>query len=169
MKPFSLVAFFFLVGYISYGQRSYVDIFNSHTFPCDSEATTLDINICSGEKFDFADSLLNRLYKNILQGIDKEIASDSKQLTELQKLKIKNKESESNIDVLIKEIDFDKRLKQSIIKSQVQWIKLRDANSEVVAINCEGGTGCTAEINSGLLEDTLLRIKQLEAFYYVYD
>jgi uncharacterized protein YecT (DUF1311 family) len=168
MKSFLLIAFSFLLSLSLYGQRSYVDIFNSHSFPCDSEATTLEINICSGQKADFADSLLNKLYKSIVKGIDKEIVNDNKQLTKLQGLKTKNKESESNIGVLIKEINYDKRLKQSIINSQAQWIKLRDANSKVVSINCEGGTGCTAEINSAWLEETLLRIKQLESFYQPY-
>jgi uncharacterized protein YecT (DUF1311 family) len=118
MKLFLFIAFFFLLSLISYGQRSYVDIFNSHSFPCDSGGTTLEVNICSGEKADFADSLLNKLYKKILKGIDDEIANDNRQLIKLQRLKTKNKESQSNIEVLIKEINYDKRLKQSIIKSR---------------------------------------------------
>lgn len=128
----------------------------------------MEVNICSGIKADCADSLLNKLYKKILKGIDKEIADNSKELEKRQKLKTKNKDDQSDIEFLTKEINHSRRLKQRIINSQVQWIKLRDANSEVVSINCEGGTACTAIVNSAWLEETLSRIKQLEDFYQPY-
>ena len=147
----------------SSAQSSLTDVYEAHTFPCDKESTTLEINICSGAKAEFADSLLNKLYRKILKSLDKDILKDK---TILNGKKAGNKQADKDeVSFLLKNIDHNQRLKETIINSQRQWIKLRDANIEVERINCEGGTACVAMVNEAYIEETLDRIKKLESFY----
>ena len=64
--------FFFTFLFISpsFSQTDIVDKFNGHKFPCDSGTSTLEINICSGIKSEYADSLLNSVYKKIINAIN---------------------------------------------------------------------------------------------------
>ena len=61
----------FSVSIYSFGQKNYGEIYNSHIFSCDSGTGTVEMNICSGVKVKFADSLLNKLYKKILTSLNK--------------------------------------------------------------------------------------------------
>jgi hypothetical protein len=54
-------------------QSSVADIYEAHTFPCDSSSGTLEAIMCSGVKAEFVDSLLNRLYKEILKSWTKKL------------------------------------------------------------------------------------------------
>jgi uncharacterized protein YecT (DUF1311 family) len=162
MKLFPLFFIFYMLSYSSAAQSSVVDIYEAHTFPCDSIDGNWEANMCSGEKADFADSLLNRLYKEILRSLDKEIAKDQ---VALKRAKANTKTPDKDeIRMRATDIDHNQRLKQSIINSQRQWIKTRDTNLEVEQINCEGGSGCIAIVNQALVEETLDRIRKLESF-----
>jgi uncharacterized protein YecT (DUF1311 family) len=162
MRSLPVFLLFYLAPFYSPAQSSVVDVYNAHHFACDSGSGTLETNICSGVKVHFADSLLNRLYKNLLRSIDKEITHHK---TTLTKLKTNIKEpNKDDIDFSIKSINYSQRLKQSIITSQRQWIKAKDANLAVVKINCEGGTGCIAITNEACIVEILDRIKKLESF-----
>ncbi|MEO8149304.1 MAG: lysozyme inhibitor LprI family protein [Bacteroidia bacterium] len=163
-----LITFLFFYFSVSsaLGQDDPVKLFHSHKFPCDTNGTTLDINMCSGIKFDFADSLLNVVYNKIIKAIEAEQREDKEKLKLEQSKNDTSVKSKEWIEFLKKEIDFNKRYKESIIKSQVEWIKLRDLNVNVVSIKSEGGTGYIAIENLSLIDETLERIKKLNSFYY---
>lgn len=161
--PFLLLLLYFFPVHSS-AQTSLVDVYNAHTFPCDSAGTTVEINICSGVKLEFADSLLNFAYRKIIKSLNNYIANDKKEIEIEQIKKDTGSESKEYIQSLFKDIDYNQRLKKSIIKSQQQWIKVRDLNYEVTRITCEGGTACTAISNQSLIDDALDRIKKLESF-----
>ncbi|WP_460558038.1 lysozyme inhibitor LprI family protein [Ferruginibacter profundus] len=162
MKSLLLFFVFYSIPFHSPAQSSVVDIYEAHTFPCDTGTGTVEINLCSGTKAEFADSLLNRLYKNILRSIDKEIKAD--QIALAKEKKLSKTPDKDQIYFRTKNIDQNQRLKNAIINSQRQWIKTRDANVEVAHINCEGGSGCNAMSNDAYTEETLDRIRKLESF-----
>jgi uncharacterized protein YecT (DUF1311 family) len=164
MKSFLLLLLLYCIPIYSPAQSSVADVYEAHTFPCDTGTGTVEINICSGAKAEFADSLLNRLYKKILRSIDKEIAS-YQAILKREKANIKDPDKD-NINSTLKIIDQNQRLKNAIINSQRQWIKTRDANVEIAHINCEGGSGCNAITSDAYTEETLDRIRKLESFVY---
>jgi uncharacterized protein YecT (DUF1311 family) len=160
MKALILVLALYYFPYNATGQESLADVYNNHKFPCDAESTTLAANLCSGIKAEFADSLLNKLYRKILNSIDKEIARHNKSI----KIRPVNKNDSADLRFAVKQKDYYVRMKQSIINSQRQWLKIRELDSEVESILCEGGTGCTAMVNEAYIADTLERIRKLEYF-----
>jgi uncharacterized protein YecT (DUF1311 family) len=165
MRSYVILLFIVSCCQISFGQIDLVAKFKAHKFPCDSGVTSLEANICSGVKRDYADSLLNHLYNKIIRSLDKEIREAKKEISAEQSKKDSGTESKENIKFLLKEIERNQRLRISIIKSQKEWIKVRDYNAEVIRISCEGATSCTSMENQSLLDDTLERIKILESFY----
>lgn len=169
MKRISFLIFSIFCTTYLYSQDDPAAIFNSHVFPCDSGSTTLETNLCSGEKFEFADSLLNRVYKKILKAIDKDTQDDKRRLLDKSSKQETSSEVNESIKFLKEEIAHNDRLKKSIVESQKQWIKYRDANAEAVRITCETGTACITEVNDSLINDTLDRIKTLRSLYDVED
>jgi uncharacterized protein YecT (DUF1311 family) len=141
-------------------QSSAVDIYTKHHFPCDSGGTTLEVNLCSGEKADFADNLLNKLYKKILNHIDKEI----KRYTGKISTKVNPALDSSEIKFAMNEKSYYVRLRQRLVTSQQQWLKFRSAHCDVESSQCEGGTACTALVNEAYVSETLDRIRQLEGY-----
>ena len=160
MKLLILFLALYFIPHRLLGQRSLVDVYNNHEFPCDIESTTVAINICSGIKTEFVDSLLNTLYKKILKSVDKEISTYSN----AAKQKKTNKNDSAEVRFAVKQRDYYMRIKQSIVNSQTEWVKLRDLNSRVEQILCDGGTACTTLVNEAYVNDTLDRIKKLESF-----
>jgi uncharacterized protein YecT (DUF1311 family) len=167
MKYLTTIFFSFFYILIAKGQTDFLADFKSHKFPCDSESTTLEINFCSGVRRDYADSLLNVAYNRIIKSLEKEIFVDQNKLKDEKLKRDSSSESKETIEFLSTEISYNKRLKESIIKSQRKWVELRDLNMEVVSITCEGGTAFVAIENQSIIEDTLDRIKKLEDFYDV--
>ena len=159
MKLFLLLSISFLAT-TAIAQSRVVDAYNNHHFPCDSGTSSLEINLCTGEKADFADSLLNKLYHKILKDLDKEIASYSGTVSP----KGGNKLDSSDIKFAIEQRNLNTRIKQNLVKSQQQWLKTRSADCEVQRSMCEGGSGCIGEVNDLYLRETLSRISQLEEF-----
>jgi len=141
-------------------QSSVVDIYNDHHFPCDSGVTSLEINLCTGEKADFADSLLNKVYYKIIKELDKQIASYSATISP----KTGKKFDSSEIKFAIEQRKLNVRIKQNLVKSQQQWLKTRSADCELQRCMCEGGSGCIGIVNDLYIRETLSRITQLEEF-----
>jgi hypothetical protein len=92
-----------------YSQNDPVSIFNSHVFPCDSGSTTLEVNFCSGDKFDFVDSLLNGVYKRIIKAIDKDIHDDKRRIIEISSKKDTGSNDKESIRFLKDEIAHNDR------------------------------------------------------------
>jgi uncharacterized protein YecT (DUF1311 family) len=154
----SIVSFLFIYFWALniQAQTDYAKIYQTHDFPCDTAYTTIDITFCVGDKYEFADSLLNHQYQSILLDIKKEIAGNLKRLKETT--------DKQEIEFLLKANDYLQRRRSAIIVSQRNWIKLRDANVDVVAIGCEGGTACNAIRILSEIDDILERIKKLQSF-----
>ena len=169
MKYLNIIFFVFLSITYTFGQTDYINDYYSHKFPCDSGSTTLEINICSGIKRDYSDSLLNVVYNKIIKSLNKDIIDNELQLKTEQLKKHTVKEDKEKIEFLIKEISYNKRLKESIIKSQRKWIELRDLNMAVISITYEGGKAFVSIENQSLIDDTLTRIKKLLSFYEIDD
>jgi uncharacterized protein YecT (DUF1311 family) len=142
-----------------------IKIFEQQKFYCDSNFTTVEVNLCSETKAIFADSLLNDLNRKIIFSIEKTINENKKDLSIEKSKKAIEKESINQINILSKEIDHYIRLKIVIENSQKEWLKQREFNIKVYQINCEGGTACNAIVNQAVLNETLERIKLLELFY----
>jgi uncharacterized protein YecT (DUF1311 family) len=167
MRKRSVFLFIILFNSLAFGQTGHLLSYSSHKFPCDSGTTTLDINRCSGIRLDYADSLLNDLYDKIIKSLDKEIVESQNKLKLEQSKKDTAIEHKETIQFLIKDVDYNQRLKESIVKSQREWIKVAGLNLEVIEIMSEGGTGFVAEENQSLIDDDLERIKKLDSFYYI--
>lgn len=168
MKLSSIFFFLILFNTFVFGQSDVIEKFDSHKFPCDTGTSTLEYNLCAGIRSEYADSLLNDIYKKIIKSVDREIIADKRKLKLKQSRKDSSLESKDDIQFL-QEIDYDQRLKISIINSQKEWVKVRDLNSEVVRITCEGGSACVGIDNLAELDDTLERIKKLLSFYDIDD
>jgi uncharacterized protein YecT (DUF1311 family) len=165
MKLLTCFLFLTLTNFSGYSQSDPIEDFKCHKFPCDSGSTTLEINFCSGAKLEYVDSLLNAIYRKIIKSINKEIVVDEKKLKIKQSIKIDSIKNKDEILFLVNEINYDQRLKTSIIQSQKEWIKMRDLNSKVISITCEGGRECIAINNLAEIDDVLERIKKLQSFY----
>ncbi len=166
MKLIAFFLFLILANFSSYSQTHTIEKFKSHKFPCDSGGTTLEFNLCTRVKLEYADSLLNAIYRKIIRSINKEIINDEKELKIKQSKKIDSLKNVDTIQFLAKEIDYNKRLKMGIIQSQKEWIKVRDLNSKVISITCEGGHACVGIDNLAEMDDILERIKKLQSFYF---
>jgi uncharacterized protein YecT (DUF1311 family) len=147
------------------GNADPAEIFQSHQFPCDTETTTLEVNICLGAKLEFADSLLNVTYHKILKDLDKAMNEDNIKIKALRSKKVLTKEERKDLKYYTNDVNQTQKTKQAIIRSQKEWIQLRDSNEEVVRIKCEGGTGCNGEVSQSSIDDTLERIKKLREFF----
>lgn len=153
--------FCFLPGF-AIAQPSLVDFYEAKEFKCDELDGTVNANICSGEKVAFVDSLLNNLYNKIIKNLDKEIVSSKQAILKLRK-KVKYVDS-SDLYYTEKKLKYDQNLRDAIVFSQRNWIKLRNSNISVEALLCEGGTGCIAITNEALIKEILDRIRKLESY-----
>jgi uncharacterized protein YecT (DUF1311 family) len=162
MRPL-LILSFILLAKSSFAQSDKVAVFNAHKFPCEDNTTTLETNICSGIQFDYADSLLNLVYRRAIKSLDKEIAATEKSI-KTEQAKKETDQNKEDIEFAKKQLDNSKRLKENLIRSQQAWIKLRDLNAEIVRTQHEGGTANVAYTNESMIYDTLDRIKKLQEF-----
>lgn len=160
-----LRSFLFLLSASVFGQEDPVKLFHSHKFPCDTADNTIEINICSGIKRDFADSLLNSVYNEIINALKAEEMEDENKLKVALSKNDTSSITKESIDFIKKDIDYIRKLKNKIVMSQEAWIKSRDLNVDVIVIKSEGGTGFVAQENQSLIEDTLERIEKLKSFY----
>ena len=131
-----------------------VYIFNSKKFPCDSGSSTIESNLCIGEKLNFADSLLNEVVKLNIKEFDKQINQNKEGV-------LKAKDNTYFVNSLKAEI----ATKENFIKSQKKWEEMRVLNSEYVSIGCEGGTGCSGMVSSEEIKAVLKRIQEIKEKY----
>lgn len=131
-------------------------IYNTHKFPRDSGYTSYDYNMNTGERLQFADSLLYQLLKNKLDQLDKYIKIDKEMV-----LKVKD-----NM-FFVNALKINTGQKENLIKSQKLWEEMRVLNSENVWLGCAGATACTGMVNDADINFVLERmekIKKIEAY-----
>jgi len=156
---FFLVMLFFSITASS--QKTIADLFDKKKFACDTGFTQLELNICSGEKAEYADSLLNNLYKKIIRHLNKQILLQDKALLN------KNIDS-SERKFTQRERDRYNFTKLALIRSQQQWMNSRKADCELEREGCKGGTACNYIVNSRYIMMTLDRIRTLEEFDLIF-
>lgn len=61
--------------------------------------------------------------------------------------------------------EYDKQRQASLKKSQLTWLKYRDAQANFVASGFEGGTGQSETYADALADVTATRVKQLNEIY----
>lgn len=128
-----------------------VYIYNSHKFSCDSGYTSLEINLCSFEKLNFANILLNELVNSELNKLDDLIRRNKEEV-----LKTKNNTFFANC------LRINTSEKEEFMKSQKLWEEIRRSNSKIFNIGCDTGTGCVGIVNEAEIEDVLSRIKKIK-------
>ena len=117
---------------------------------CDSLFTQADLNNCTYNEFKKADSLMTSVYNNLISLIGESIK-------EIESKDFPDKEYK----------DWYSRLRNSIITSQEQWVKLRDSNSNIINIQYEDGSMRRMAINISATDDTYIRIKKLKEIMYM--
>ena len=135
--------------------KSFIDkidpvyIYYSHKFSCDSGYTSLEINLCSFEKLNFANSLLNELVNSELNKLDDLIKRNKEEV-----LKTKDNTFFANC------LRINTSEKEEFMKSQKLWEEIRRSNSKIFNIGCDTGTGCVGIVNEAEIKDVLSRIKK---------
>ncbi|MES2864672.1 MAG: lysozyme inhibitor LprI family protein [Bacteroidota bacterium] len=105
------------------------------------DGSQLEMNICSLNEFRYYDSILNVKYKAVINQLDKEIKEE-----------IQYKENYSS------------KLKIELVKSQKEWIKLKESNMAVYNEYYNGGSMRPLAINTQGIHDTKDRIEFLDNF-----
>lgn len=127
-------------------------IYKSRKFPCDEGASSsYGYNLCSGERLDFADSLLRETVKYRLKKSDDFINRYKEGV-------LKAKGNSYFVNCLRMSIE----LKENFIKSQKIWEQMRTLNSEEIGINCDGVSTCTGIKNNGEIKYVLERIEKIK-------
>ncbi|MRX39749.1 hypothetical protein GJU43_10725 [Flavobacterium sp. LC2016-23] len=131
-------------------------IYNTHKFPRDSGYTSYDYNMNTGERLQFADSLLNELLKSKLNMLNKYIKIDKEMV-----LKVKDN------TFFVKALKINIGQKNNLAKSQKLWEQMRKLNYDNVWLGCSGATACTGIANDADIKFVLERmekIKKIEAY-----
>lgn len=137
-------------------KRDPIYIYNTHKFPRDSGYTSYDYNMNTGERLQFADSLLNELLKSKLNMLNKYIKIDKEMV-----LKVKD-----NM-FFVKALKINIGQKNNLAKSQKLWEQMRKLNYDNVWLGCSGATACTGIANDADIKFVLERmekIKKIEAY-----
>lgn len=151
------IPFLLLLSLTTFSQKRTADIYKKHRFACDDGLTQLEMNVCSSEKADYADSLLKRLYQKMVRFLDEKIQAETR------RLKVHGLDS-SDRAFVEKEREYYRATKLALIKSQSHWKHSRDADCELERVGCEGGSACNYIVNNRFIEMTLARITALEDF-----
>lgn len=120
MRCFLLLAMLFF-NISGFSQKHIADLFDKKKFACDTSFTQLELNICSGEKAAYADSLLNLLYNKIIHHLNKQMQLQEK------KLSLKTIDS-SDRKFALEEYEYYRSTKKALVSSQSQWISSRKAD-----------------------------------------
>ncbi|OXB10871.1 hypothetical protein B0A81_02595 [Flavobacterium plurextorum] len=126
-------------------------IYNTHKFSRDTGYTSYDYNMNTGERLQFADSLLNKVVKDKIGMLEKYIKVDRDMV-----LKVKNN------SFFVNALKVNIAQKENLIKSQELWRKMRLLNSENVRLGCDGATGCTGIVNDADIKYVLRRIEEIK-------
>lgn len=127
-------------------------IYKSRKFPCDEgTGSSYGYNLCSGERLDFADSLLREAVKYRLKKSDDYINRYKEGV-------LKAKGNSYFVNCLRMSVE----LKENFIQSQKVWEEMRDLNSEEIGIYCDGVSTCGGIINNGEIKFILDRIEKIK-------
>jgi len=127
-------------------------IYKSRKFPCDEgTGSSYGYNLCSGERLDFADSLLRETVKYRLKKSDDFIKL-------YQEGVLKAKDNSYFIKCLIMSV----KAKDNFVKSQKVWEEMRVLNSEEIGIYCDGVSTCVGITNNGDIKFILDRIEKIK-------
>ena len=127
-------------------------IYNSHKFPCNLANGSVEINLCTREKLQFVDSLLNQLVKKKISALDNLIKVDKETILKENR----------NSEFFVKCLKINLEQKQRFIDCQKYWNITRKLNSEIVELGCDVGTGCVGIINEAEIKMVLNRIKEIK-------
>lgn len=108
---------------------------------CENASSTVEMNYCGEQEYLKADAELNRVYQEIVKGID------------------------SQDDV---EADRRKTWKDTLKTAQKAWIDFKDKDcGELIYLEWYGGTGAASASYGCLIQKTETRIKELKERYEV--
>jgi uncharacterized protein YecT (DUF1311 family) len=116
---------------------------------CDTMDTQLEMNVCSDESFTIADSLLTQEYRKLILHLDRIYNAEKK------------KSLSSNDKILLDHLLELKKLKESVVTSQKDFIKLRDSMTDIINYQYSGGSMRPLAVNSFALELTINQLKLL--------
>jgi uncharacterized protein YecT (DUF1311 family) len=123
-------------------ENDYDSIYQTTIFDCDTvSGGSLSVNLCSGERLEFAENLLKKCYEKHVKELENEIPS--------WKLQPDQELIHKNMLIELK-------------KSQISWENYRNDVVSYTRYGCEGGTGCIAIFNSKNIELIFQRIEELE-------
>ncbi|MFH6997069.1 hypothetical protein ACHRVZ_03995 [Flavobacterium sp. FlaQc-57] len=129
-----------------------VYIYNSRKFPCDKDnGSGLGYAICTFERLQFADSLLNNVVKNRVKEFDDFIKRNKE-----------GAEKAQDNTYFVNCLRINLAAKENFIKSQKVWEEMRSLNSEDVKLGCDGGSGCTGITNDAEIKYVLERIEKIK-------
>lgn len=127
-------------------------IYKSRKFPCDEGAgSSYGYNLCSGERLDFADSLLRETIKYKLKKFDDFIKRYKEGV-------LKAKGDSYFVNCLRMSIES----KENFVKSQKVWEEMRVLNSKEIGIYCYGVSTCGGITNNGEIKFILERIEKIK-------
>lgn len=115
--------------------------------PCDTDDKQQNMNVCSFQKAEMADSLMNVLYERIVTVYSLKIAD----------LITANAEIDSSM------IEYYKDLLVSIKTSQSKFVEYRESLMDVETIENQGGSIMSFMINTAHLKATIERIKWIDS------
>ncbi len=116
---------------------------------CDSLMTQMEMNICSGEKFQIADSILNYYYKKLIKYIDRQYKNELKEFKDTTD----NDQKEYLIQL--------KAQKKAIIKSENDFLNFRNSTISIIDFQYKGGSMRPMMVNMYALDLTVNQIKIL--------
>lgn len=133
-------------------KKDLIYIYKSRKFPCDeSTGSSYGYNLCSGERLDFADSLLREAVKYRLKKSDDFVKRYKEGV-------LKANSNSYFINCLRMSI----ASKENFIKSQKVWEEMRALNSEEIGIYCDGTSTCVGIKNNGEIKFILDRIEKIK-------
>lgn len=116
---------------------------------CDSLTSTLEMNLCSAQKFEIADSMLTNYYQRLEKRLDEQIAASRKMARGGEKL-----EKQYLEDL--------KAQKKAVLKAKEEFGIFRDHMLEVIHYQYKGGTLRPLFMNVYGLELTVNQLKIVE-------
>lgn len=128
-----------------------ISFYKSKKFPCDEKSESgLGYGLCTREKLQFADSLLDLVVKRKIDQYNSIIKGNKEGV-------LKAKEN----SYFVKDLEINTVLKENFIKSQQVWEEMRKLNSENIRLGCDGGSGCVGITNDAEIKFILERIEAI--------
>jgi uncharacterized protein YecT (DUF1311 family) len=116
---------------------------------CDTLQSQMEMNICSGEALDIADSLLTIAFNRLINHLDS--------VYNLEKQNI----SSDDDKILLDYLDNLKKKKEAVIASRNDFIKYRNSMTEIISYQYSGGSMRPLAENMLALQLTVNQLKSL--------